>query len=48
MNTRPILNFHTPKAMWLPRRGNPIRTPLDLLMSLVVAAVLAGALFLFL
>jgi hypothetical protein len=48
MNTRPIVTVPTPKATWIPRRGRPIRTPLDLLMALAVAAVLAAALFLFL
>jgi hypothetical protein len=48
MNTRPIVNFTTPKATWIPRRGRPIRTPLDLLMALTMAAVLAAALLLFL
>jgi hypothetical protein len=48
MNTRPILNFPTQQAPWIPRRGRPIRTPLDLVMALAVAAVMAAALFLFL
>jgi hypothetical protein len=48
MNPRPILNFPTPKATWIPRRSRPIRSPLDLLIFLVVAAVMATALFLFL
>jgi hypothetical protein len=48
MNTRPILNFPTPKATWIPRRGRPIHTTLDLLMALAMAAVVATALFLFL
>jgi hypothetical protein len=48
MSTRPIVSVPTPKATWIPRRGSPIRTPLDLLMALAVAAVLAAALFLFL
>jgi hypothetical protein len=48
MNTRPILNFPTPKPTWMPRRGKPIRTPLDLLTALAVVAVLAAALLLFL
>jgi hypothetical protein len=48
MTTRPILNFPTPPAPWMPRRGKPIRTPLDWLMDLVVVVVLAAALFLFL
>jgi hypothetical protein len=48
MNTRPVLNFPTPKAMWVTRRGKPIRTPLDLLVALAVIAVMAAALFLFL
>jgi hypothetical protein len=47
MNTRPIFNFPTPKATWMPHRGRPIRTPLDLLVALAVVAVLAAALFLF-
>jgi hypothetical protein len=42
-----MVNFPTPKATWIPRRGRPIRTPLDLLLALAVAAVLAAALFLF-
>jgi hypothetical protein len=32
----------------MPRRGSPIRTPLDLLMALAVAAAIAAVLFLFL
>ena len=47
MNTRPTVNLPTPKTTWMPRRGRPIRTPLDLLTALVVAAVVAAALFLF-
>jgi hypothetical protein len=47
MNLRPIVNIPTPKAPWIPRHGRPIRTPLDLLLALAVAAVLAAALFLF-
>jgi hypothetical protein len=48
MNTRTIVNVPTPKATGIPRRGRPIRTPLDLLLALAVAAALAAALFLFL
>ena len=48
MNTRPIVNVPAPKTTWIPRRGRPIRTPLDLVMALAVAAVMAAALFLFL
>jgi hypothetical protein len=48
MSTRPIVSVPTPKATWTPRRGRPIRTTLDLLMALSVAAVLAAALLLFL
>jgi hypothetical protein len=48
MNTRPMVSFPTPKATWIPRRGRPIRTPLDLLVVLAVAAGMAAALFLFL
>jgi hypothetical protein len=47
MNTRPIVNIPTPKAPWIPRHGRPIRTPLDLLIVLAVAAVLAATLLLF-
>jgi hypothetical protein len=47
MNNRPILSFPTPKAPGIPRRGRPIRTPLDLLVAVVVVAVIAAALFLF-
>jgi hypothetical protein len=42
-----MLNFPTQKATWIPRRGRPIRTPLDLLLALMVIAVMAAALFLF-
>jgi hypothetical protein len=45
MNTRPILNFPTPKATWIPRRGGPSPSPLDLLIFLAVAAVIATTLF---
>ena len=48
MNTRPVLNFPTSKATWVPRRGKPIGTLPDLLISLAVIAVMATALFLFL
>jgi hypothetical protein len=48
MNTRPILNFPTPKPTWMPRGGKPIRTLLDLLIALAVLTVMAAALFLFL
>jgi len=48
MNTRPIMNFPTPKATWIPRRGKPIRTLPDLLIALTVIAVMAAALILFL
>ena len=48
MNTRPILNFPTPKPTWMPRCGKPIRTLLDVLITLAVVAVMAAALFLFL
>jgi hypothetical protein len=48
MNMRPIVSVPTPKATWMPRRGRPIRTPLDVLVALAVAAVLAAALLLFL
>ena len=47
MNTRPMVNYPTPKPTWIPRRGRPLRTPLDLLIALAVAAVMAAALFLF-
>jgi hypothetical protein len=46
MNTRPIVNFPTPKGTWIPRRGRPIRTPLDLLIALATAAVMAAVLLL--
>jgi hypothetical protein len=46
MNMRPILSFPTPKATWMPRRSRRIRSPLDLMTALAVAAVLAAALFL--
>jgi hypothetical protein len=45
MNTRPILNTSTPRPAWIPRRGKPTRTPLDLLVVLAVAAVMAAAVF---
>jgi hypothetical protein len=48
MNTRPILNTSTPRPAWIPRRGKPIRTPLDLLVALAVVAIMAAAVFLFL
>ena len=48
MNHRPSLSFPTPKPTWAPRRGRPIRTPLDLLVAVAVIAVMAAALFLFL
>jgi hypothetical protein len=34
------LNFPTPKAPWMPRRGRPVRTPLDWLTALAVALFL--------
>jgi hypothetical protein len=47
MNTRPIVNVPTPpKAPWIPRRGSPTHTPVDFLVALAVAAVMAAALFL--
>jgi hypothetical protein len=48
MNNRPRLSFPTPKPTRTPRRGRPIRTPLDLLVAVAVIAVMAAALFLFL
>jgi hypothetical protein len=48
MSTRPIVNVPAPKATWMPRRGRPIRTPVDLLVVLAVAAGMAAVLFLFL
>jgi hypothetical protein len=48
MNHRPILSFPTPKPTWTPRRGRPIRTPLDWLVAVAVVAVITAALFLFL
>jgi hypothetical protein len=48
MNTQPIVNFPAPKATWIPRRGRPIRTSLDLLTALAVIVGVAAALFLFL
>ena len=48
MNHRPSLSFPTPKPTWAPRRGRPIRTPVDLLVAVAVIAVMAAALFLFL
>jgi hypothetical protein len=48
MNHRPIVNVPTPKATWIPHRARPIRSLWDLLMALLVLAVMAAALFLFL
>jgi hypothetical protein len=48
MSTRPNVNVPTPKAVWMPRPGRPIRTLGDQLMALTVAAAIATALFLFL
>jgi hypothetical protein len=48
MSTRPNVNVPIPKAVWMPQRGRPIRTPLGLLMALTMAAAIAAALFLFL
>jgi hypothetical protein len=48
MKAPTIVSVPTPKATWMPRRGRPIRTPLDLLTALAVAAAVAAALFLFL
>jgi hypothetical protein len=45
MNNRPTLSFPTPKAPWTPHRGRPIRTPVDLLVTVAVIAVMAAALF---
>jgi hypothetical protein len=42
MNTRPVVNVPAPQAPWVPRRGRPISTPLDLLLALAVAAVAAA------
>jgi hypothetical protein len=47
MNPRPNLNVPPPpQAPWIPRRGSPTHTPLDLLVALAVAAFMAAALFL--
>ena len=48
MNMRPIGPIPTPKPTWIPRRGKPIGTLLDLLIDLIVIAVEAAVLFLFL
>ena len=47
MNMRTIVNLPTPKPTWMPRRGRPIRTTLDLLVALAAAAFMAAAMFLF-
>ncbi len=48
MNTQPILNFPTPKPTWIPHHSRPNPSPLDLLIFLAVAAIIATALFGFL
>jgi hypothetical protein len=39
------MNFPASKATWIPHRGRPIRTALDLLVALAVIAVMAAVLF---
>jgi hypothetical protein len=45
MNTRPIINFPTPKPAWIPHRGSSTNTYLDLLVALAAIAFMAVVLF---